>query len=155
MAVARILIVDDEEDILASLEAFLKGALGAEVLTANSAAAGLAALSKTPIDLVISDYRMPVMDGLHFLRRAAEMRPEAPRILLTAFPDMHVAIQAINQARIAHFLTKPVDPDQLADVVKELLSESRRRRLGHEALQRSSHLDASEPGGPAPTRESA
>lgn len=148
MAAARLLIVDDEDDILASLEAFLKAALGAEVVKANSGAAGLAALSKTPVDLVISDYRMPGMDGLHFLRRAAEMRPEAPRILLTAFPDMHLAIEAINQAHISRFLTKPVDPDQLANLVKDLLSETRRKRLGYQALERSSHLDAPEDGPP-------
>jgi DNA-binding NtrC family response regulator len=155
MAVARLLIVDDEEDILTSLESFLTGALGVEVVKADSGAAGLTALSKTSFDLVISDFRMPVMDGLHFLRRAAEMRPEVPRILLTAFPDMHLAIQAINQARIARFLTKPVDPDQLANIVKDLLSETRRKRLGHEALQRSSHLDAAEPDGRGRPRRAA
>jgi DNA-binding NtrC family response regulator len=145
-----VLIVDDEPDILAALETFLKAALGVQVLKADSGAAGLAAMRKTPVDLVVSDFRMPVMDGLHFLRRAAELRPEVPRILLTAFPDMQLAIQAINEAGIARFLTKPVDPDQLASVVKDLLSESRRRRLGHEALERSSHLEPAADGPTAP-----
>lgn len=149
MAAPRVLIVDDEPDILAALETFLNAALGAEVLKADSGAAGLAVLGKTPVDLVVSDFRMPVMDGLHFLRRAAELRPEVPRILLTAFPDMHLAIQAINEARIARFLTKPVEPDQLAAAIKDLLSDSRRRRLGQEALQRSSRLDPAADGPPA------
>jgi DNA-binding NtrC family response regulator len=135
----RLLVVDDEVDILSALANFLQGSLDVDVVTAESAAAGLEELRKGTIDLVISDYRMPVMDGLHFLRRAGEMHPELPRILLTAFPDMQLAISALNQAKISQFLTKPVDPEHLRTVVQTLLSSSRRARLAQTAFQRSAN----------------
>ena len=120
MAGESILVVDDEEDILLTLRAFLEGVMGAKVVTARSGAEALEKMAKAkePFDLVISDYRMPAMDGLHFLRRAGEMRPEAPRVLLTAYPDTRLAIDAVNQARIVRFLTKPIDPDKLQGVVQ-------------------------------------
>jgi DNA-binding NtrC family response regulator len=147
----RLLVVDDEADILTALASFLQGSLDVEVVTAESAAAGLEMLRKGDIDLIVSDYRMPHMDGLHFLRRAGEMHPEVPRILLTAFPDMQLAISAVNEARISQFLTKPVDPEHLRSVVASLVSSSRRARLAQTAFQRSANAasgaaDASKPG---------
>lgn len=137
MATARVLIVDDEDDILVALKTFLEGALGLEVVAVPSGAAGLEELAKRPVDLIVSDYRMPGMDGMEFLRRAAQAAPGAPRVLLTAFPDMQLAITALNEARISRFLTKPVEPEKLAAILEELLSASRRRRLSGEALDRS------------------
>ncbi|MFA5944826.1 MAG: response regulator [Candidatus Thermoplasmatota archaeon] len=136
MARARILVVDDEADILAAVKGFLEGAMEVEVVTANSGAEGLEAMRSGPVDLILSDFRMPNMDGLEFLRRAAEMRPELPRVLMTAFPDMQLAISALNQAHIAHFVTKPVDPEKLRDMLEHLLSTTRKGRQRDQALQR-------------------
>jgi DNA-binding NtrC family response regulator len=133
---ARVLVVDDEEDILAALRAFLEGSLGVEVVTARSGAIALATLAKEPIDLIVSDYRMPVMDGLQFLGKTAASYPDVPRILLTAYPDMQLAITAVNQAHIARFLTKPVEPEQLGKAVSDLLASTRRKALGQVALER-------------------
>jgi DNA-binding NtrC family response regulator len=117
-----VLAVDDEEDILHTLAQYLEEALpGVRVETAGSGAAGLARLERGAVDLVISDYRMPGMDGLAFLRHVRERAPGLPRILMTAYPDAELAVQAINLAHIDRFLVKPVEPDQLAAAVEELL----------------------------------
>jgi YesN/AraC family two-component response regulator len=129
----RILVVDDEADILISVKAYIEGALGIEVATAPSGLEGLAVLRSQPIDLVISDFLMPGMTGLQFLTAAMELKPEVPRVMLTAFPDIDLVVRALHQARITLFLTKPVQPAALEDV-----------------LQRTLGLAAPEPSGPAP-----
>jgi adenylate cyclase len=134
----RVLAVDDEPDILLSLRAFLESEIPtAEFLAASSAAEALEMMRTTPVDLVISDYRMPVMDGLQFLARSAKLYPEVPRILITAFPDIELAGAAVNEAKVAKFLTKPFRPEVLASTVREILAASKRQRLGQEALRRS------------------
>ncbi|MEA3136616.1 MAG: adenylate cyclase [Thermoplasmata archaeon] len=148
MAKPRVLVVDDEADILAAMAAFLKDALGVEVVAADSGAAGLEVMAQGPVDLIVSDYRMPGMDGLQFLKRASELQPDAPRILLTAFPDMQLAINALNHARISRFITKPVDPDGLKTVITNLLDTTRRRNLGAQALKRSVQPRPEEVDGP-------
>ena len=151
MDASRVLVVDDEPDILEAVRAFLEGSLGVEVVTASSGEAALGEMRKTSVDLVLSDYRMPGMDGLAFLRQAEELRPDVPRVLMTAFPDMQLAIAAVNEANIARFLTKPVDPSALGDMVKGLLSVARRRRLGEQAMLRSASVRPDgEPGPPKP-----
>lgn len=156
---ARILVVDDEPDILDAVRNYLEGALGAEVVRADSGAAGLAVLAKgPPVDLVISDFRMPAMDGLEFLSRIRSLSPDVPRIMLTAFPDMHLAIKALNEAAIMQFLTKPVDPDKLLDVVRRTLAETRRAKASRKALdQAAAALAARGKGGkePAPAQPGA
>jgi DNA-binding NtrC family response regulator len=134
---ARILIVDDEPDIRLALGACLEHALQAIVVSAGDAESGLRLLRETAFDLILSDYRMPGMDGLHFLRRASELRPESPRVLMTAYPDLQLAIDALNRAGIDLFLTKPIDPDELVDGVSEILDVTRRKRYGEDAMHRA------------------
>lgn len=119
----RVLVVDDEQDILDSLKTLLESALpGLECLIAPSGAEGLRILAKGGVDMVISDYKMPEMNGLRFLEQARAMAPHVPRLLMTAFPHLEVAIEAINEARVEVFLTKPLDPDKLLKVVAEKLN---------------------------------
>ena len=121
-ATSTVLVVDDEEDILDSLKALLDSSVPTVACkTANSAAEAMKVLDKGGIDLILCDYRMPGMDGLKFLEMARSKAPAVPRILMTAFPHLELAIEAINEARVEIFLTKPMDPDKLIGVVKDTL----------------------------------
>jgi len=123
-----VLIVDDEPDILESLCDLFEAALdNVECRTASSGQAALDILSKGDIDLILSDYKMPGMNGLQFLERARQVAPDVPRMIMTAFPDLDVAIEAINEARIETFFTKPLDPDKVVKGVASVL-EARRLR---------------------------
>lgn len=125
-SVESILIVDDEPDILESLsDVFALHLPGVKVLTAASGKEALAVLAKESVGLVISDYKMPGMDGLEFLTKAREVAPGAPRILITAYPELNVAVRAINEAQIQNFLTKPITPQALIEAVNAALLKGR------------------------------
>jgi DNA-binding NtrC family response regulator len=133
----RILVVDDEPDILTVLKGFLESRLRARVETAGSGMEALQLLRQAPYDLVLSDYKMPGMDGLAFLSQANEVAPDTVRIMITAYADVDLAIGAINQARILHFFTKPIDPDHLIDVLAAVLRAQQATRQRDDALHRS------------------
>jgi len=127
--VRTILVVDDEVDILLSLTELFQTALeGVEVLTARDGPTALDLLQFHPVDAIVCDYRMPGMDGLEVLRRASEVAPDVPRIMLTAYPDLELAMKAINQAHIQNFLTKPVHADALLEAVNAALVKARLKR---------------------------
>jgi CheY-like chemotaxis protein len=101
-----VLCVDDEPQILAGLSVSLRRRY--EVLPATSGAEALAVLASRPnVAVVLSDMRMPVMDGAAFLARAKDTAPDAVRMLLTGYSDIDAAMNAVNQGQIFRFLTKP------------------------------------------------
>lgn len=136
-----ILLVDDEKDIRESLKALFETCLdGVDVRTAAGGSEALDVLGREQIDAIISDYKMPGMNGVEFLQRAARQSPSTPRILVTAFPDLEIAIRAINEAGIENFFTKPFEPEQVLRVVRELLHERRVQQMRERAFARSLEL---------------
>lgn len=140
------LIVDDERDILSSLEALLQAMEPSwKVQTAISGQKALEALSKHHFDIVISDYRMPEMDGLEFMREVRKQSASMPLVLMTAFPDLQIAIQAINDVGIQNFFTKPLDPDEIVDVLRDITEETDRASQRDRAFARAMALAGRKP----------
>jgi CheY-like chemotaxis protein len=108
----EILCVDDEPQVLEGLRLHLKQRY--VVHLAGSGTEGLEILRDTrSIAVILSDMRMPVMDGAKFLNAARSAAPEAVRMLLTGYTDMQSAIAAVNEGQIFRFISKPCPPDQL------------------------------------------
>ncbi len=94
---ATIVIVDDEEMVLTSIKSFLNLETDYSVKTFTSVSDTLDYIKNGEVDLVISDYLMPEMDGITFLAKVKDLRPEVPRIILTGYADKENAIKAINE----------------------------------------------------------
>ena len=123
-----VLCVDDEPNILASLRRLFRP-VGYRVLVADSGAAGLALLETESVDLVISDMRMPSMDGAQFLEHVRARWPDTIRLLLTGYSDVGSILAAINRGEIYRYITKPWDDNDILLVVRQALE---RRTLGLE-----------------------
>ena len=120
----RVLCVDDEARVVEGLVLHLRRDY--QVFTANSGQEGLALLKqKGGAAVVISDMRMPQMDGATFLQHVHQFYPDATRILLTGEPGRDAAISAVNKAQIFRFLTKPCPPDALKAAVEAGLIQHR------------------------------
>ena len=115
-----ILIVDDEQSLLTTLE-LLFSRKGYEVETALGGREGLARLSEgNPPDLLISDVKMPEVDGIQILRAAKKLDPYLPVVLITAHADLQVAIEACNEGAY-YFLEKPFENKHLLEICQEAL----------------------------------
>ena len=138
-----ILCVDDEPNILSALRRLFRGQ-GYEVLTEESARAGLAVLAARKVDLVISDMRMPEMDGVQFLEQARTLCPETVRLLLTGNADVGQIVGAVNRGEIYRYITKPWDDHEMTLVVRHALErqalEGERRRLEALAADQNEQL---------------
>ena len=129
----NLLIVDDEESILKSLQRLFRNE-NFEIRTATSGIDGLILIrdEKTSFSLVIADQRMPEMTGAQFLAEARKLLPDTMRVLLTGYSDMDAIVDAINDGGIHRYLTKPwKDEDLLLQVHQvleqyELILENRR-----------------------------
>lgn len=108
---ALILVVDDESGIREMLRAVL-AADGHRALTAASGEAGLEALAKEPVDLLITDLSMPGIDGVEMLRRAQALAPDTPAIVITAFGSKESAIEAMRHGAV-NYLEKPFDVEEM------------------------------------------
>ncbi len=114
----RILFVDDEDNVLKSLKRVFVDE-DYEVLTASSGKDGLNILNKNEVSVIISDQRMPEMDGATFLEKTIELSPNSIRIMLTGYSDINDAIKAINKGGANRYITKPWNDDDLVLAVRE------------------------------------
>ena len=119
-----ILLVDDDQAITTVLGSLLKQE-GLGVLTAGSGAEALALLEKQPVDVMVTDLRMPGLDGMALLRRSTQASPDVPVIVLSAHGTVALAVDAMK-AGAADFLTKPFDRDEVLFVVKKALAAAQR-----------------------------
>jgi len=115
----RILIVDDDKDCLNSLKTTLlrEENMILEIFTANNGEEALRILKDKGFDLVLSDYKMPGIDGIELLAIVKEKYPNTQRILITAFSDLTVAKKAINKAEINNYIEKPWDTEELKKTI--------------------------------------
>ncbi len=124
-ATFTIVIVDDEEMVLTSLNSFLALETEYTVKTFTSAKEALAFIEKESVDLVVSDYLMPEMDGISFLAEVRKLRPEVPRIILTGYADKENAIKAINTVGLFQYIEKPWDNDDILIIFRNGLDKQR------------------------------
>jgi signal transduction histidine kinase len=112
-----VLVVDDEPDLVQSLQALLR--LEYHVLGATSGAEALAILREQDVHVIMSDQRMPGMTGVEFLSRARQDHPDAVRLLFTGYADIRAVIDAINQGNVYRYIAKPWDAGELETVIRQ------------------------------------
>lgn len=143
-----ILIVDDEKMITTTLSALIKMVLKYSVTTFNDPVKALESpeILQQSVDMIISDFMMPGMDGLEFLKSAREKNPDAVTILLTGYADKENAIKSINEVGLYYYMEKPWDNNALIKIIqngleKKELSDSLKQRYteikeSHEEIER-------------------
>ena len=118
-----LLIIDDEEEILKALTRQFRRRY--DVYTASSTDEGLRIMTETPIQVIISDQRMPSMSGVDFFNQVKADFPDAIRLLLTGYADIQAVIAAINDGNVFRYITKPWDPIELDTIVDEAFQRYR------------------------------
>jgi response regulator RpfG family c-di-GMP phosphodiesterase len=113
----KILVIDDEQNIINALRRVLRKE-GYQIIFANSAEEGLAILEKEKISLVLSDQKLPGIQGTELLKMVKEKYPNTIRMLLTGCVDISIAQEAINKGQIFKFIIKPWDNEDLRATIK-------------------------------------
>ncbi len=121
-AKATLLFVDDEPNIISALQRLFRPQ-GYRIFTATSGSEGLEIMAREQVDLVISDMRMPQMDGAAFLEQVAGRWPQTVRILLTGYADLQSAVAAINKGGIYRYLSKPWEDNDIRNTVSDALEK--------------------------------
>src|SRR5262245_10630241 len=134
-----ILVLHDEPEGVQSVSALLELDTPYRVLTETSAPRALQVAKVNPVDLVISDFLMPGMDGIAFLLEVRGLYPESTLVLLTGYADKENAIRAINEVGIFQYLEKPWENDDILTVVRQGLDK---RLQLHRLHERARELEA-------------
>lgn len=138
----RVLVVDDDDDILMMLDTVLRRDF--DVATANDGSKALALLASAEFEAVLADHMMPGMTGVELLDHVHSLKPAAARILVTASDQVAVVKQAINQARVHRFLSKPLRltelPGLVSGAIREATLEAENVRLVAELSAKNAEL---------------
>lgn len=126
----RILLVDDEPHVLSALKRALRAGFGdaLKVETESSPCQALVRAGEVAFDLVISDFRMPEMDGVLFLERLRALQPHAVRMMLSASTEVQTVMRALNDVEVHRFICKPWQEDELIHHVAEALARGGQAR---------------------------
>ncbi len=130
----RILCVDDDPNILAGYQRILHARFALD--TARGAQEALKKMqTQGPYAVVVSDLRMPEMDGITLLTKVRELSPDTVRIVLTGYADIQMAMAAVNEGSVFRFLAKPCPPEHLAKALQAALQQYRLQRVERELLE--------------------
>ncbi|MBI2771117.1 MAG: response regulator [Burkholderiales bacterium] len=142
-----LLFVDDEPRILSALRSVFRA--GYDVVTTTDAHEAIAILGTRHFDVIVSDQRMPIMNGVQFLRVASEVSPTSVRILLTGYSDTDAIVGAINEVEVHRFMKKPWDNDTIRQTVAEAveIAVALRQGLGDPAAPAVLPLEVVATGG--------
>jgi response regulator RpfG family c-di-GMP phosphodiesterase len=135
----HVLLVDDEDMVITSIRAFLQLETDYAIHGFTDPQDAVRHLQTNPVDVVISDYLMPKMNGIQMLAKAKELQPEAARVLLTGHADKQSAIQAINDVGLYQYLEKPWENSQLLLVINSAIE---RTQLLRRLRDKVNELDA-------------
>jgi DNA-binding NtrC family response regulator len=127
MMAERILVIDDELDMLALLRMIIEDNTAYEVETTNNPSEGLKMLTESHYALVITDLKMPGMDGLELFEELQEIKPDIPLIIVTAFGSLDTADEALKKG-VADFITKPFRKDGILFTIKRVLELAKVKR---------------------------
>lgn len=121
-----ILLLDDEPHVLSALRRTLRTPLGPSVTmeTFTDPHEALARLGNHSVDLIVSDFRMPLMDGVQFLRFARELQPHALRMIVSASTEINGVMSAINEVGVFRYIVKPWTSEILVEDVRNALSQA-------------------------------
>lgn len=140
---ATLLFVDDEANVLSSLKRLFRP-FGYRIFTAESGAQGLEIMAQEKIDIVVSDMRMPEMNGAQFLKKVYEQWPDTLRILLTGYAEIGATIDAINKGHIYRYISKPWEDNDIVLAIKQALRqkqlEQENRSLGELTRKQNEEL---------------
>jgi DNA-binding NtrC family response regulator len=123
----RILIVDDELDMLMLLRMMIEDSTEYEVETTNNPSEAIKMLKEKNIDLVISDLKMPGMDGIELFDELREVSPDVPVIIITAYGSLELADEAMKKG-VADFITKPFRKDNILFTISRVLELAQIKR---------------------------
>jgi response regulator RpfG family c-di-GMP phosphodiesterase len=122
----KILVVDDDEDILDAMHLILNNVnqFESHIETAKDAKSAMAEMEKDEYDVVLSDYKMPNMNGIDLLTWVKDNHPKTARILITGYPSIETVKDAINKANIDYFVEKPWDSNELKSSINVVLKRN-------------------------------
>ena len=138
-----ILLLDDDPLVTESLQALLKEESNWNVVVYNRPTEALASLDRQDYHVVMSDFLMPEMDGVTFLKQVREQQPETSRILITGYADKQNAIRSINEAGLYHFIEKPWDNDSLMLILRNAMERATMIQELHSRMEQLARQDRS------------